>query len=78
MIGLHHLFPEVAEAEVRVAKVLKHSRLPTDDYALVEHNCVDPGCDCRRVLLEVVSRHRARGRTAALRCIVLPGVPNSR
>lgn len=52
-------FPEQSAAETRVAIVLRHDVLPEDDYGLVVSYCVDPGCDCRRVMLNVFGRRQA-------------------
>jgi hypothetical protein len=35
-----------------------HPVLPDDEYGLTEAYCVEPGCDCRRVMLNVVSRRQ--------------------
>jgi len=57
-------FPEVAKREtlsLRVRDVTDPPdprRLPADEYAFPELYCVDPGCDCRRVMLNVVCRSR--------------------
>lgn len=51
-------FPEMAEAETRVMTILRHDRIPADEYALLESYCERPDCDCRRVMLSVVSRRR--------------------
>lgn len=34
--------------------------LPLDEYALLEFFCPDPHCDCRRVMLLIMSRDHAR------------------
>lgn len=52
----HELFPEQGMNECRVLHVMRHERIPRDDYALVEYYCIDPGCDCRRVLLRAMSK----------------------
>jgi hypothetical protein len=52
---------EVADRETRTLQVVDMpgpvipGRLPVDTYAFVELFCVDPGCDCRRVMLNVYS-----------------------
>ncbi len=54
-------FPEVGEAETRVVNILEQrpgDQVPPGSYALVEVYCTEPGCDCRRVLLNVVERDR--------------------
>lgn len=44
-----------------------HSVLPADQYALSECYCVDPECDCRRVVFNVVGlRQKHRGFLATI------------
>ena len=57
---LHELFPEIAEQETRVLIIFNHPDLPADEYALIESYCSEPGCDCRRVILNVGSRRRKK------------------
>jgi len=52
----HELFPEQAMDECRVLHTSSHPGLPADSYALIESYCIDPDCDCRRVMLNVLSR----------------------
>jgi len=54
----HSRFPEMAEAETRVLTILRHDKIPAGEYALLESYCERPGCDCRRVILSVVSRRQ--------------------
>lgn len=54
----HSRFPELAEAETRTITILRHDKLPADEYALLESYCEQPDCDCRRVMLSVISRRR--------------------
>lgn len=49
-------FPDMAQAECRVATVFNRGDLPNDEYGLLESYCDDPACDCRRVMLNVASR----------------------
>lgn len=53
----HDYFPEIAEKETRTVIVLQKSQhgLPPAHYSLLEMYCDEPGCDCRRVMLYVVS-----------------------
>lgn len=51
-------FPEKAERETRSLSLCGHADRLDDDYGLVEYYCTATGCDCRRVLLMVVSRRR--------------------
>ena len=56
----HNRFPEIAEKEVRTLTYRVSGRVPPDTYALLELYCNTPGCDCRRVFLEVVSKRRKK------------------
>ena len=53
----HNHFPEIAERETRTVTVLERSKfnLPPAHYSFLEMFCDEPGCDCRRVFLAVVS-----------------------
>jgi hypothetical protein len=56
------LFPELAAKERRSVilpeDVLKDGKvfLPADEYAFDEAYCTEPGCNCRRVVLNVFAR----------------------
>lgn len=60
----HSMLPEIAQREVRcihlqvVPGVAPDSGLSAGEYAFVEFYCEDLACDCRRVFLEVIARHR--------------------
>ena len=54
MAGFHILDPDLARAECRTLTVFDSARLPAGTYALTESYCDDPGCDCRRVLINVI------------------------
>src|SRR5712671_6038286 len=66
MIPFHSVLPELAVREVRYVQVLRShdastkAVLPADEYAYLEYYCHDLGCDCRRVLLEVVARNQPK------------------
>jgi hypothetical protein len=60
MVMLWSLFPELAERETRTVWLPAGNPLPSDTYALVELYCVDPGCDCRRVMVNVLSERGGR------------------
>lgn len=67
LIPFVELFPEQAMAETRTITMRGHALLPDDEYALVESYCPDPGCDCRRVMLNVLPRyHTTRHFLAAI------------
>jgi hypothetical protein len=64
------LFPEVAERETRTVKVFEAlpadnpGHLPVDEYGFDELYCDERGCDCRRVMINVLARHaRQHGAT---------------
>ena len=58
------MLPEIAQREVRcihlqaVPGVAPDSGLSAGEYAFVEFYCDDLACDCRRVFLQVIARHR--------------------
>jgi hypothetical protein len=56
----HDHFPEIADRETRMITVFEGSslNLPEGHYCLFEMYCNEPGCDCRRVFLSVVSSFR--------------------
>jgi hypothetical protein len=53
----HEYCPEIAERETRSITILENAqfKLPPADYGFVEMFCNEPGCDCRRVMLNVFS-----------------------
>jgi len=67
LVPFTYLFPEQGPAETRVITTHGYPSLPDDEYALVESYCVDPTCDCRRVMLNVLPRRRmAQGYLATI------------
>ena len=65
MVSSASLFPEIGQAETRSAQVsspalAREFGVPQDEYAFVEWYCVDPGCDCRRVMFTVLARYAGR------------------
>ena len=54
MMPFHVLFPDVAQIESRTLTPLNHESLPERAFLFVELYCVEPGCDCRRVILNVM------------------------
>jgi hypothetical protein len=54
MMPFDLLFEEIAHREIRTLRPVKHDRLPDRTFALMEWYCVEPGCDCRRVILKVI------------------------
>ena len=59
-------FKEIGEAETRTIHILDESAegIPKGEYALAESYCTDPKCDCRRVMLNVISK--AEGHVASI------------
>jgi hypothetical protein len=56
MMSFLHLFPEIGPRETRTATISGGDRsLPDDSYGFLELYCVDPDCDCRRVMINVFS-----------------------
>ena len=47
-------FRELAFREMRVVGVARFRTLPPGEYGLLEFYCDEPGCDCRRVILQVL------------------------
>jgi hypothetical protein len=56
------LFPELARKETRTAMVLDpvEGHLPVDEYGFDEWYCDERGCDCRRVMINVLARGTQR------------------
>ena len=53
-----HQFPDIGYRETRVLNLrAPHGDLPPDEYGFLELYCVDPTCDCRRVILQVRPRN---------------------
>ena len=47
-------FPELAVRETRSVTVTGRQDLPDGEYGFVELYCDEPGCDCRRVMIDVL------------------------
>lgn len=58
MIAYHVLFPKEARRETRNVTFKSGSPIPADSYALIDHYCSDPECDCQAVLLQVWSKRQ--------------------
>ncbi len=58
MMLFAEIYPELALAETRSIRIEGYPELPDDEYGLLESYCPDPKCDCRRVMLNVISRRR--------------------
>ena len=60
MVAFDELFPDLARAETRAIEVFDHDHLLPGSYLLREAYCVEPRCDCRRVLLQTYHGERPR------------------
>jgi hypothetical protein len=59
--SFHHFFREIAARETRTMNVMREDDVvPKGSYGLLEMYCDDPGCDCRRVFLEVYDWERGQ------------------
>jgi hypothetical protein len=58
LVPFVHLFPRQGVAETRVLTIRGSSLLPDDEYGLLESYCVEAGCHCRRVMINVAGRRR--------------------
>ena len=66
-LPLYNVLPEIADRETRVMTIQNsNSRLPSGSYALVEMYCDDVNCDCRRVVLYVISPPRFKDPVAII------------
>jgi hypothetical protein len=54
MLAFHALFPEEAENESRTVLPMNDDSLPSHSFLFAEAYCVEHGCDCRRVMLNVI------------------------
>lgn len=63
MMPFDTLFSELASRETRALAISKRPGLPAGTYVFREFFCNDPGCDCRRVLLQIHAG--ANGRVVA-------------
>ena len=53
-------FPEIAEKETRCIQIFNDLELAGDQFILMELFCDEPQCDCRRVMLNVISANRRK------------------
>jgi hypothetical protein len=54
MIPFMERFPELGARETRSVTVPQQQDLPEGEYGFVELYCDEPGCDCRRVVIDVL------------------------
>lgn len=55
MIPFYERFRELALEEMRSATIRGRQDLPDGEYGFLELYCGDPHCDCRRVIIDVVT-----------------------
>jgi len=55
-------FPALGARETRSLSVTNHQDLPDGEYAFVEFYCNEPGCDCRRVTIQVLRPETGRSK----------------
>jgi len=66
IMAFHRLFPHIAEMETRsltlypLSDPTKVRDVPNGLYSFLESYCVDPRCDCRRVLISVFADTQRR------------------
>lgn len=54
MIPFMQRFPELAAREMRAVTVSGRTDIPDGEYGFLELFCDEPGCDCRRVMIDVL------------------------
>jgi len=59
MVAFHVLFPEEARDECRTVTPFNDRVLPSRTFLFVEAYCVQPHCDCRRVMITVIDPERS-------------------
>jgi hypothetical protein len=59
MLAFFERFGDLAFEETRVVTVPPGKAVPAGVYGLLEYYCTDDDCDCRRVIIKVVSEHSA-------------------
>ena len=54
------LFPEEAKKECRIVTPTSYAGLPGHTFLFMELYCVEPRCDCRRVIINVMDTERRK------------------
>jgi hypothetical protein len=54
MIPFIEKFPDLGARETRSVTATQRQDLPDGEYGFVELYCDEPGCDCRRVMIDVL------------------------
>ena len=55
MVPFYSKFPDLAVKETRTVRTFGDADIPDGEYGFIEHYCDEPGCDCRRVLINVMT-----------------------
>jgi hypothetical protein len=55
MAPFHSVLPDLAFKEIRTVSLQGMPGLPDGEYGFLESYCTDGACDCRRVLINVIS-----------------------
>ena len=66
MVPFGSEFPDLALKEALRVIAKRRSDIPDGQYLLLDSYCDDPDCDCRRVMINVVSRDDPRNRLATI------------
>ncbi len=56
--AFHEKFPAIARTETRSFQAIGDPLLDGGEFGLIEMYCDEPGCDCRRVMFNVISRQQ--------------------
>ena len=83
LVPFYIRFPDLAEKETRSIFIFKSGDLPPGQYGFLELFCDDPKCDCRRVVISVISPQRGTAPLATRngasglgdRSVMAPAVP---
>jgi hypothetical protein len=59
-------FPDLGRRETRSLLVEPGQHLPGGEYGFIEFYCDEPGCDCRRVVINVMKPETGWGRSWAI------------
>jgi hypothetical protein len=66
LVPFYIRFPDLAEKETRSIFIFKSGGLPPGQYGFLELFCDDPKCDCRRVVISVISPQRGTAPLATI------------
>jgi hypothetical protein len=66
LVPFYIRFPDLAAKETRSIFIFKRGDLPPGQYGFLELFCDDPKCDCRRVVISVISPQRGTAPLATI------------